>query len=342
MENKLLPLIPLRGLTVLPSTSVNFDVGRPKSVLAVEECVQKYGGQILLISQKSSDVANPRREDLRDYGVLARIIQVINHPDESMRVVVDAVKRVELLRIAEFEPCFLAEYSVCKDLKAKTVEVKAYQRKCAELVEEHYYVGERINKEMFKLLTDTQETAAFLYRTAHLFNYKNKQALLDEADIFVKYGMLCDFLAEELAIAKIEKKITKKVKSNIDKGQKEYFLREQIKAIQEELGDEDDDDTMAKIEALPIKDEYKEKLMKDVRRMQKMPVSSPDYSIARNYLDFVLELPWGVESEDNNDVKNARVVLDEDHYGLEKIKEEFWSFWQSASSPIARRSQLFV
>ncbi len=329
MEDKkqVLPLIPLRGLTVLPYTTINFDVGRKKSLQAIEEAVKIYGGYVILCSQKRADLANPKLEDIENFGVYARIMQVINHNgDESIRVVVEAQKRIKLVECVETDPFFCAEYEVVKDTKTRTAEVKAYQHKCVELCEEHYLVGERLNKEIYEMLLQTNDAAAFLYRTAHFFNIKDKQQFLTENDIIKKYETLFSFLTEELEIAKIEKKITKKVRNSIDKGQKEYYLREQIKAIQEELGDNDEDDISSKIEALKISAESKEKLQKDIARNAKTPVSSPDYSITRNYLDFVLELPWGIESKDNNDIKNARKILDEDHYGLDKIKQRILEF----------------
>ena len=329
MEDKkqVLPLIPLRGLTVLPYTTINFDVGRKKSLQAIEEAVKIYGGYVILCSQKRADLANPKLEDIENFGVYARIMQVINHNgDESIRVVVEAQKRIKLVECVETDPFFSAEYEVVKDTKTRTAEVKAYRYKCDELCEEHYLVGERLNKEIYEVLLQTNDTAAFLYRTAHFFNIKDKQQFLTENDIIKKYEILFSFLTEELEIAKIEKKITKKVRNSIDKGQKEYYLREQIKAIQEELGDNDEDDISSKIEALKISAESKEKLQKDIARNAKTPVSSPDYSITRNYLDFVLELPWGIESKDNNDIKNARKILDDEHYGLEKIKQRILEF----------------
>lgn len=158
-------------------------------------------------------------------------------------------------------------------------------------------------------------------------------------DVIDKYELLLDFLEDELEIAKVEKKINRKVRESIDKGQKEYYLREQIKAIQEELGDEDDDDLLLKADKLPIPEESKKKLKKDIERNAKMPTSSPDYAISRNYFDFVFDLPWGIESEDNNDIENARKILDEDHYGLEKSRKESWNSLPSDNSPMKNASR---
>lgn len=321
-----LPLIPLRGLTVFPSTTVNFDVGRKKSVKAVEEAVKNYNGKILLCRQKNVDEAAPSADGIYNVGVLARIVQVIANGSETLRVIVEGLRKIVVTGFSDDADFITASYETAKELHARTVEAKAYRRKCMSVVEEHYFVGERATKEIYGVLSDSEEPVAFLYRTAHLMDIGDRQAFLEMDDVIEKYDVLLEFLENELEIAKVEKKINRKVRENIDKGQKEYYLREQIKAIQDELGDNDDEDLTGKVDKLPISDENKQKLKKDIERNAKMPVSSPDYAISRNYFDFVFELPWGVESEDNNDIENARKILDEDHYGLEKIKERILEF----------------
>lgn len=321
-----LPLIPLRGLTVFPSTTVNFDVGRKKSVKAVEEAVKNYNGKILLCRQKNVDEAAPSADGIYNVGVLARIVQVIANGSETLRVIVEGLRKIVVTGFGDDADFITASYETAKELHARTVEAKAYRRKCMSVVEEHYFVGERATKEIYGVLSDSEEPVAFLYRTAHLMDIGDRQAFLEMDDVIEKYDDLLEFLENELEIAKVEKKINRKVRESIDKGQKEYYLREQIKAIQDELGDNDDEDLTGKVDKLPISDENKQKLKKDIERNAKMPVSSPDYAISRNYFDFVFELPWGVESEDNNDIENARKILDEDHYGLEKIKERILEF----------------
>ena len=321
-----LPLIPLRGLTAFPSTTVNFNVGRKKSVKAVEAAVKNYNGKILLCRQKNVDEAAPSADGIYNVGILARIVQVIANGSETLRVIVEGLRKIVVTGFCDDADFITASYETAKELHARTVEAKAYRRKCMSVVEEHYFVGERATKEIYGVLSDSEEPVAFLYRTAHLMDIGDRQAFLEMDDVIEKYDVLLEFLENELEIAKVEKKINRKVRENIDKGQKEYYLREQIKAIQDELGDNDDEDLTGKVDKLPISDENKQKLKKDIERNAKMPVSSPDYAISRNYFDFVFELPWGVESEDNNDIENARKILDEDHYGLEKIKERILEF----------------
>lgn len=321
-----LPLIPLRGLTVFPNTTVNFDVGRKKSVAAVTDAVKNRNGKIILCRQINTDESNPQADGIYAVGVLARVVQVISNGGETLRIIVDGIKKVKVTGYVDNPDFFVASYEPMKELHARTVEAKAYRRKCMSVVEEHYFVGERATKDVYNILNETEEPVAFLYRAAHLMDISDRQGFLEIDDVIDKYELLLDFLEDELEIAKVEKKINRKVRESIDKGQKEYYLREQIKAIQEELGDEDDDDLLLKADKLPIPEESKKKLKKDIERNAKMPTSSPDYAISRNYFDFVFDLPWGIESEDNNDIENARKILDEDHYGLEKIKERILEF----------------
>lgn len=321
-----LPLIPLRGLTVFPNTTVNFDVGRKKSVAAVTDAVKNRNGKIILCRQINTDESNPQADGIYIVGVLARVVQVISNGGETLRIIVDGIKKVKVTGYVDNPGFFVASYEPMKELHARTVEAKAYRRKCMSVVEEHYFVGERATKDVYNILNETEEPVAFLYRAAHLMDISDRQGFLEIDDVIDKYELLLDFLEDELEIAKVEKKINRKVRESIDKGQKEYYLREQIKAIQEELGDEDDDDLLLKADKLPIPEESKKKLKKDIERNAKMPTSSPDYAISRNYFDFVFDLPWGIESEDNNDIENARKILDEDHYGLEKIKERILEF----------------
>lgn len=321
-----LPLIPLRGLTVFPNTTVNFDVGRKKSVTAVTDDVKNRNGKIILCRQINTDESNPKTDGIYTVGVLARVVQVISNGGETLRIIVDGIKKVKVTGYVDNPDFFVASYEPMKELHARTVEAKAYRRKCMSVVEEHYFVGERATKDVYNILNETEEPVAFLYRAAHLMDISDRQGFLEIDDVIDKYELLLDFLEDELEIAKVEKKINRKVRESIDKGQKEYYLREQIKAIQEELGDEDDDDLLLKADKLPIPEESKKKLKKDIERNAKMPTSSPDYAISRNYFDFVFDLPWGIESEDNNDIENARKILDEDHYGLEKIKERILEF----------------
>lgn len=226
-----LPLIPLRGLTVFPSTTVNFDVGRKKSVKAVEEAVKNYNGKILLCRQKNVDEAAPSADGIYNVGVLARIVQVIANGSETLRVIVEGLRKIVVTGFSDDAEFITASYETAKELHARTVEAKAYRRKCMSVVEEHYFVGERVTKEIYGVLSDSEEPVAFLYRTAHLMDIGDRQAFLEMDDVIEKYDVLLEFLENELEIAKVEKKINRKVRENIDKGQKEYYLRDRKSVV---------------------------------------------------------------------------------------------------------------
>lgn len=326
-KKKELPLIPLRGLTVFPTTTLHFDVARKKSILAIKEATEDGNGYLILATQKSVDAVNPRINQIYNIGVLARILQIVNLPDNIQRVIVSAESKVQVLEYISSTPCFMVNYEVKKDKNTKTPSIEANYRKARELVEEHYTVSEKYNKELINSLLDEDEPSAFCYKAAHIFMYSGKQEFLEESDLEIRFTRLIDMLISEIEIAKIERKISNKVKMSIDKSQKEYYLREQMKVIQEELGEgEEEDDYERKIKELPLDEKYREKLVKDFKRNANVPSSSPEYTLTRNYLDFLLDMPWKEYTKDNNDLINAKKVLDEDHYGLEKIKERIIEF----------------
>ena len=219
--------------------------------------------------QINTDESNPQADGIYTVGVLARVVQVISNGGETLRIIVDGIKKVKVTGYVDNPDFFVASYEPMKELHARTVEAKAYRRKCMSVVEEHYFVGERATKDVYNILNETEEPVAFLYRAAHLMDISDRQGFLEIDDVIDKYELLLDFLEDELEIAKVEKKINRKVRESIDKGQKEYYLREQIKAIQEELGDEDDDDLLLKADKLPIPEESKKKTQKGHRAQRK-------------------------------------------------------------------------
>lgn len=225
--------------------------------------------------QINTDESNPQADGIYTVGVLARVVQVISNGGETLRIIVDGIKKVKVTGYVDNPDFFVASYEPMKELHARTVEAKAYRRKCMSVVEEHYFVGERATKDVYNILNETEEPVAFLYRAAHLMDISDRQGFLEIDDVIDKYELLLDFLEDELEIAKVEKKINRKVRESIDKGQKEYYLREQIKAIQEELGDEDDDDLLLKADKLPIPEESKKKLKRTSSAMRKCPRQAP-------------------------------------------------------------------
>lgn len=325
-KDKSLPLIPLRGGAAFPHTTVNLDAGRAKSVRAVKAALKETGGRVILVAQRDPDVKDPLPSDMYETGTLAQIVQIIARGEDSVHVVAEGMKRIRIKEFVTDTPHYEATFETKRELRGRTVDAYAYMRKCRSLVEEHFFVGELMSREGWEMLSGIEEPVPFLYTTAHFMEMGDRQKFLETDDVVEKYVRLHRFLEKELEIAKVEKKITKSTRKVMDRSQKEYYLREKIKAIQNELGDNDDAALRNRVNKLPIDEESKAKLKKDIERNAKMPSSTPDYGIMRNYIDYVLDLPWGVRTEDNDDLANARKVLDEDHYGLEKIKERIVEF----------------
>ncbi len=322
-----LPLIPLRGLTVFPQTTVHFDVGRAKSLAALADACTSCGGNILLASQKSNLVPNPRPDDVSEVGVLAKVVQIVNMPDDVKRVVVVAEKKVKITSYVHEEPFYVAEYQAIREKNAATPAVEAYFRKAKEIISGPSVMAEAMPKDAQTLILNEENPSVFCYQAAHFFLRKNQQRFLEIPSLEERMEKLVDSLIEEMKIAEIDQKIASKVKNEIDDSQREYYLREQLRAIEDELGEGEEDAVyIKKIDRLPIADEYKQKLKKDFERGNNMSPSSPDYALTRNYLDFVLELPWGVETEENVDLLKVKETLDSDHYGLDKVKDRIMEF----------------
>lgn len=322
-----LPLIPLRGLTVFPQTTVHFDVGRPKSLAALADAVENTGGYVLLVSQKSNAVPNPKPKDVWEIGVLAKVVQVAAMPDDIKRVVVTAEKKIKISSYTMEEPFYVAEFSAVRDKNTLTPAAEAYFRRVKEIVSTPSPLTDAMPNEMLTAILNEENASVFCYQTAHVFLRKDQQAFLEISSLEERMEKLADVLINEMKIAEIDRQIMQKVKDGIDDSQKEYYLREQMRAIEEELGEgEEDSAYIKKIEKLPVAKEYKDKLKKDLERGNNMSPSSPDYALTRNYLDFVLELPWGVETQEELNLKHVKEVLDEAHYGLEKVKDRIMEF----------------
>lgn len=330
MQKKMrnLPLIPLRGLTAFPNTVLHFDVARKMSLNAVNMSVSANSG-ILLSTQRSTDLLVPTADQIFEIGAYARIVQVIAGEEKSLRVIVEVQKKVRLENIKIENECYTADFEVVKDARSKTLDAQAYRKICAEQLQKLLVISDKLEQENYIELIEEQDASVFANKVSDkLLSQDVKQDMLEETDVVKRLELLQKYLLKETEIARIERKISRKVKVSLDKNQKEYVLREHLRAIQEELGDDggDEDNTVDKINRLPIDDESKQKLMKEYQRSKNSPVTSPDYATTRNYLDFVFDLPWNKFTEDNNDIKNAERILNEDHFGMEKIKERILEF----------------
>lgn len=334
MKEHQLPLIPLRGLAVFPYMVLHFDVGRDKSINALEEAMVDEQ-LIFLTSQKEADVDLPTTDDFYHIGTICKIKQMLKLPGDTIRVLVEGLSRARVKEIIEEEPYFKAiieEVEYDEELK-KDKEVDALMRNVFETFEEYINIGNRISPEILLSLSDIEEPSRFADTIASNMFLKplQKQEILEIFDPKERLEYIYKLLLEEIDILQIEKKISVRVKKQINKVQKEYYLREQLKAIQRELGEDEEisdeiEEYRKKLDSLKIKKEIKEKITKEIDRLSRMSPSSAEGAVVRNYVETIFSLPWDKETKDKIDIKESRKILDEDHYGLEKVKERILEY----------------
>lgn len=318
----ILPIIPLRGLVAFPSTSLQFDVKREISLKALNYSAENRT-QILLLSQKNPTVEEINKGDLELVGTIAEIRHVVSLVGTTIRVLCEGKSRAKVVSITKTEPFYMAEVEVMPSEIKNEAECEAYYRELKRVSSEYIALNPRLNKEVKNLLSFSDNADEFSDMLAHTLPLKFKYDLLAEFDLATRLDKLISIVNGEIEILKMETRIQTRVKEKIDKSQKEFYLREQIKAIHEELGDseEDIDELKQKIDNLNADESVKKHLTKEWKRMKTLNSMSPELSIIRTYLETATELPWGVFTEDNEDLKRAREVLDEDHYALEKLKD---------------------
>ncbi|MDD6682727.1 MAG: endopeptidase La [Clostridiales bacterium] len=320
-----LPLIPLRGLMVFPHMVLHFDVGRPRSVAALEQAMVEEQ-LVFLVAQKDGDVEEPAVSDLCQVGTVALIKQVLNLPGDSIRVLVEGQHRALLHAVTQEEPYWEADVIVPPQDVPETPEIEALVRTTHELFDEYARASMRISGETLRSVGDVErpDQLADIIAANVLTRVEDRQAVLEEIDVEKRLETLCGILVRETELATIEKQVQSRLKKQIDKNQKDYYLREQIKAIQEELGDKDAtdvEDLRKRLAETPLNDEAREKASRELDRLSHMAPGTPEIGVSRTYVEWILDLPWGKYTTDNLDLKRARRVLDEDHYAMDKVKE---------------------
>ncbi|HBT50191.1 MAG: Lon protease [Caldanaerobacter subterraneus] len=343
-----LPMIPLRGLTIFPYMVIHFDIGREKSIRALEEAFMK-NQLIFVTTQKDPELEDPSIEDVYKVGTITKVKQMLKLPGELIRILVEGISRAEIDKVTREDEFFEVEV-VEKEEQAeieKTPELEALMRSVVSAFEEYVNMTSRVPIESLYNVISIEEPGRLADMiAAHIsLSTAQNQELLECFDVKKRLEILLGFLMKELEILKIEREINAKVRSQIDKLQKEYYLREQLKAIKAELGETEDFDSEIeeyerKIEEKDLPEEVRKKAKEELKRLSKMPPGSAEASVVRTYLDWILELPWNYETEDILDLKRAQRILDEDHYGLKKVKEriiEFLAvraFYNKVKSPI--------
>lgn len=325
---KNIPLIPLRGITIFPYMVMHFDVGREKSILALEEAMLN-NSEIFLVSQKDAKVEEPEAEDIYSIGTFCTIKQILKLPGDTARVLVEGGTRGKIKNFLQFEPFLRAEIEVLEDLECNDdKKCEALIRTVRKAFDEYIKLSGNMPTEILLSLDDLENPGRFADVISSFLTLKNdsKQELLELYEADKRLEKLLVILNNEIDILGLERKIGVKVKNKIDKSQREYFLREQLKAIQEELGEDDEDKKeinkyKTRISKAKLPKPVKEKALYELDRLKNSGSYSAEGGVIRTYLDWILELPWNEETKDNLDIKNARAVLQKEHYGLEDVKD---------------------
>ena len=325
--------IAMRGMVAFPKMVLHFDVSRDKSCKAIEHAV-KEGKKLFLVTQHEAYVDNPKASDLYKVGVVAEIKQVLKMPDHIMKVLVEGVYRANLVRLIDDGSVLKAEVKrtpTYSRSKYDEVEAQALVRSVKDVFERYSSFFPKMPKELFVSVM-SQDNPVKLFEAVTFncaLNYRDKQTLLEESNIINKLSVLFACLTSETEILELENLINEQTKNSIDKGQREYYLREQMRVIQEQLGEDDGDEAFNYINdimALKIDDKSREKLLKEADRLAKLPAASQEAFVIKNYLDTVLDLPWGVYSKAKLSLEKAEAVLEKEHYGLKKVKERILEF----------------
>ena len=329
IKRQMMPLLPLRGIVVFPYMTFHFDVGRDKSIRAIEEAMAN-NQLIFLVSQKDASEDLPSFEDIYSVGTIARIKQILKLPGDAIRVLVEGIARAEIAEFVQSEPFFLAEVfeKVILDQSEDKKQIEALRRITLSAFEEYATLHPKMSEEIFVGFEDIREISQLtdIIASNLIIKVEERQELLSEFYPKARLERLLACLSKEIEILELEKNISGKVRAQIDKTQKEYYLKEQIKAIQNELGEKEGilgevEEYRNKLEAGNLPDEVREKVEKEIDRLSKMSQSSSETGVIRGYLDTVFELPWNYKTDEHIDLIHAKKILDEDHYGLDKVKE---------------------
>ncbi len=338
MENKLkyIPVVPMRGMILFPYMTLNFDAAREISVKAIEAAVAD-NSVIFLTAQKDINTEKPSFNDLYDVGTIAVIKQVMRMPGGVTRVIVRGIKRGiadKRSQDGDFLKATILEYDESLENFTENAHVReAYKRRLLKTYEEYFSQNPKLTADNFMHVMGIESLGELCDTIAAEveLDIETRQNILECFDVCERIEMLIVAIQNQLQVLKIERQISQKVKERIDKNQRDYYLREQLHVIQEELGDADGitaevNEYTEKIKKLKTSKDTKDKLLKEVDRFKKMPPSSSEASVVRNYLDTVLELPWNKATKESFDIKSAETILNEDHYGLEKVKERILEY----------------
>lgn len=326
-NERIVPLLPLRGVLVYPTMVLHLDVGRDKSIQALEQAAMDEN-IIFLAMQKEMNIDDPKEDDIYSVGTVAKVKQMLKLPNGTLRVLVEGLHRAEIVEFIEEENAIQVSIQTVTEEEEGDLEEKALMRTLLEHFEQYIKVSKKVSNETFATVVDVEEPGRLAdLISSHLpIKTKQKQEILEIRSAKERLHTLISIIQDEQELLSLEKKIGQKVKRSMERTQKEYFLREQMKAIQTELGDKEGkggevEKLREKIEEAGMPEETKKAALKELDRYEKLPVSSAESGVIRNYLDWLLALPWTEATEDMIDLAHSETILNRDHYGLEKVKE---------------------
>ncbi|MFK4413485.1 endopeptidase La [Bacillus wiedmannii] len=326
-NERIVPLLPLRGVLVYPTMVLHLDVGRDKSIQALEQAAMDEN-IIFLAMQKEMNIDDPKEDDIYSVGTVAKVKQMLKLPNGTLRVLVEGLHRAEVVEFIEEDNVVQVSIKTVTEEVEDDLEEKALMRTLLEHFEQYIKVSKKVSNETFATVTDVEEPGRLADLIAsHLpIKTKQKQEILEIVSVKERLHTLISIIQDEQELLSLEKKIGQKVKRSMERTQKEYFLREQMKAIQTELGDKEGkggevEELREKIEQSGMPEETMKAALKELDRYEKLPASSAESGVIRNYMDWLLALPWTEATEDMIDLTHSEEILNKDHYGLEKVKE---------------------
>ena len=329
MENiqKQYPIMPLRNTVLFPQQVIPIYVGREKSLKLIED-LEPDNKYLVVVAQQDGSIEDPKQEDLYSYGTLALVLKVFDMPDNSKSAIVQGVDRVKILKYQESDSYFLADVErIPESITSPDVEIEALAKSLKSSFTELIKISPNLNEEHAGMLSNIDRTSRLADRATSLLSVSNseKQEVLEELDIKKRVENAINLLQREIQRIKLGEEIQTEVQDEISKTQREYYLREQMKTIQKELGEDNQtvelDELKAKITDAKMTAEAEKIANKELDRLSRISPQSPEYSVARTYLEWLTDLPWSKSSKDNLNIEAAQKTLDEDHYGLTKVKE---------------------
>ena len=331
---EILPAIALRGTTILPDMIVHFDISREKSIKAVEAAMVK-DQRVFLITQKDPETENPGIPDLYQVGTVAFVKQVVKLPQDVLRVLVEGYDRAELLSLEQEKPFLKAEIAVFEpedERKYDPTMIEAMMRSLRELFQQYSTESNRLTKDQIAQIMESGSIEELLSQISVNLsvNYQSRQKILEAVTLEERYEIIAATMTNEIQVMKISHDLQRRLKVRVDKNQRDYILREQMKLIREELGEESTSDTadeyMKQLEELPASQEVKDKILKEIKRFRSMNSAVAESSVLSTYIETMLSLPWDRRSEDSEDLKEAWKILEEGHYGMKEVKERIMEF----------------